>query len=713
MNHVHLTEREARDCLSLELKTIDLLFGGVELTGKSVYVDPIGELEENIQSVYDELNGTRENINARGIIMPLDYISHTFQLNKLERDLLLLAVGVVMDQKIAHQVRSTDHEAPPLAVTWKVYNHVFGATVDDSMSLHRALSRTGPLLSNSLLLNINNYTYRRTTGDYEINPRLLEFLNGFGSIKNELSQLLSPSQFHGLLQDLPLTDDKKTELHALSGRLEFLNNANETFLLVFQGENGTGRRDTANTIFRKIGFNLLELDLGTLLFDRTHEYRTILSDIILECQLLNAGLAISVGEILEDPSIEMDVVLRTLYRILPEVPGGVVIYSGKKIRLPQFLIESFHHNLFEIDFPAPDHRFRARLWSTYLNDFDIPDPSLNARILADRYHFTHTQIRNVAHLARNRSAIQGEATIEILLDGCRAESRHNLSRLARKIEKHFTWEDLILPEDHIDRLKELSLHLKHRETVYDTIGFASHGTAGRGLNVLFTGPSGTGKTMAASIIAGETGLELYRIDLATVVSKYIGDTEKNLSRIFHEAKNSNAILFFDEADALFGKRSEVKDARDRYANVEVAYLLQKMEEYEGMTILATNLGGNMDDAFRRRLHFIINFPPPDKPTSKRLWMAAFPPNAPLADDIDYDFLGNEIEFTGGNIKSTALNAAFFAAEDAEKENTEIRISMKHIIQSVRREYQKLGRPFSRNYFKKYYDLAMGEKTEEQ
>jgi SpoVK/Ycf46/Vps4 family AAA+-type ATPase len=234
--------------------------------------------------------------------------------------------------------------------------------------------------------------------------------------------------------------------------------------------------------------------------------------------------------------------------------------------------------------------------------------------------------------------------------------------------------------------------------VYIDWGFDKKLSLGKGLNVLFSGPSGTGKTMAAEIIAKDARLDLYKIDLSSVVSKYIGETEKNLNKIFNEAETSNAILFFDEADALFGKRSEVKDAHDRYANIEIGYLLQKMEEYEGIVILATNLNGNIDDAFLRRMQFVIEFPFPDEKLRLQIWNRIFPKDAPLAEDINYKFFSERLKLAGGNIKNVALAAAFQAAEES------CEIGMRQIMHATKREYQKIGKPFLRVDFEPYYKL---------
>ena len=218
----------------------------------------------------------------------------------------------------------------------------------------------------------------------------------------------------------------------------------------------------------------------------------------------------------------------------------------------------------------------------------------------------------------------------------------------------------------------------------------------------FQDTSGTGKTMAAEIMANELMLELYKIDLSQIVSKYIGETEKNLSKIFHEAETSNAILFFDEADALFGKRSEVKDAHDRYANIEVGYLLQKMEEYEGITILATNLKKNIDEAFVRRMRFIVDFPVPDEKQREQIWRIIFPAATPVSKEMDYGYLSERLEITGGNIKNIALSAAFYAARESSERNSNI--NMRHTMLAAKRELQKMGKLCMKEDFGEYYEF---------
>jgi SpoVK/Ycf46/Vps4 family AAA+-type ATPase len=306
------------------------------------------------------------------------------------------------------------------------------------------------------------------------------------------------------------------------------------------------------------------------------------------------------------------------------------------------------------------------------------DPDRACERLAEQFGLGPGAIGAVA--AANPSADEAA-----LWAACREAAGRPLDGLAERVEPRFGWDDIVLPAGIADELQAVAAQVRHRAAVYGRGGFGRRLVRGRGVTALFAGPSGTGKTMAAEIIARDLRLDLCRIDLSGVVSKYIGETEKNLKRLFEAAEGGGAVLFFDEADALFGKRSEVKDSHDRYANIEISYLLQRMEAYSGLAVLATNMKTHLDPAFLRRLRFVIDFPFPDVEQRRGIWARAFPPETET-DGLDLSALAR-LEVAGGNIAVIAVNAAFLAAA----EGTPVR--MAHLARAARAEFRKLDKEF--------------------
>jgi ATP-dependent 26S proteasome regulatory subunit len=369
-------------------------------------------------------------------------------------------------------------------------------------------------------------------------------------------------------------------------------------------------------------------------------------------------------------------------------PDGVII-AGPAVWLPRGRVSSGNDRIRAVRltwraFLMPAYAQRRVLWQRALG-VDVSPDILEA--LASYFFLTSGQIQDAAATAQDLASrsLDSRQLSETLFAAARAHSNPRLSSLANKIETRFTWQDIILPADQLALLGEIISTVRLRPQVLEAWGVGEKLVSSRGVTVLFAGPPGTGKTMAAEIIAAELGLDLYKIDLSTMISKYIGETEKNLERTFSEAASSNAILFFDEADALFGKRSEVHDSHDRYANIEISYLLQRMEAYDGVTILATNLRANLDEAFTRRLQFAVDFPFPDEADRLRIWQALFPPGVPTSLDLDLPLLARRYKIAGGNIRNILVGAAYLAAADGG------RVTMSHLQHSVRRELQKMGK----------------------
>ena len=344
----------------------------------------------------------------------------------------------------------------------------------------------------------------------------------------------------------------------------------------------------------------------------------------------------------------------------------------------------------ELSPPTPQEQYQ--LWQTHLG---ATATQLNGHIdqLVTYFNLTAPAIQTVCNQVKGmsnnlKSKIQNPKfdVSDLLWQTCRSQAKPVLGELAQPISSAATWDDLVLPEAEFQVLKTIAAHVRQRSMVYHQWGFAQRGGRGLGISALFAGASGTGKTLAAETLANELNLDLYKIDLSMVVSKYIGETEKNLRRIFDGAEKGGAILLFDEADALFGKRSEVKDARDRYANMEVAYLLQRIEAYRGLAILTTNLKASIDQAFLRRIRFVVQFPFPDAAQREMIWRCSFPKQMPFG-ELNFRTLA-KLNLAGGNIRNIALNAAFLAADAGES------VSMAHILQAAQSEYIKLERPLT-------------------
>jgi hypothetical protein len=338
----------------------------------------------------------------------------------------------------------------------------------------------------------------------------------------------------------------------------------------------------------------------------------------------------------------------------------------------------------EVAKPTPVEQESA--WHGLLGD----DAGNSPALLAGQFDLSVPVIREIARQAQ--ASTTGDAPLHrALWQGALAAARPRLDALAQRIEPKATWDDLVLPEADMALLRQIAAQVGSRSTVYDTWGFREKTSRGLGISALFCGESGTGKTMAAEVLAGHLELHVHRIDLSAVVSKYIGQTEKNLRRLFDAAEDGGAVLFFDEADALFGKRSEVKDSHDRYANIEVNYLLQRMEAYRGLAILATNMKSALDAAFLRRLRFIVTFPFPGVAERRLIWQKVFPPKTPTS-GLDFDRLAR-LNVTGGHVHNIAMNAAFLAAQGGTP------VTMPIVLTAARTEFRKLEKPINEADFR--------------
>lgn len=453
--------------------------------------------------------------------------------------------------------------------------------------------------------------------------------------------------------------------------------------LHFHGQRGSGRRRTAVALASAVGSRLLCVDLRRAL------HADIGGEEALRLACREAWLQGAVLYVDEADALLVDEALPQRRRMLEQLAAqaGISILAGTQ---PRVADAGAALGVVSVRFATPNALARSQCWRAELAREGLTAGADTLVTIGQRFRLIPGQIAEAVMSLRHdaRAGDASETSVAVSLSrlgtAARQQCGHRLAALARRIEPVSRWADIVLPDDTLAQLRELCARAMHQQRVLGDWGFGRKLSQGKGINALFSGPSGTGKTMAAEIIANELGLELYKIDLAGVVSKYIGETEKNLDRVFDTAEDANAILLFDEADALFGKRSEVRDSHDRYANLEISYLLQKMEQFEGVAILTTNLRQNLDEAFVRRLAFSVHFPFPDAADRASIWRGIWPDALPLDPDIHFDRLARQFKLAGGNIKNIAVAAAFLAADDDEPVDTS------HLLHAARREYQKMG-----------------------
>jgi ATP-dependent 26S proteasome regulatory subunit len=634
---------------------------------------------------------------AAGKILPLVRLAQLFSLTELDCFALLICAAPELDTRFetlyAYVQNDVTRKRPSADLIFKLYC----ATQEESLAKRRAFSPDAPLLRVPLL-RFSGDPQDRELGllsrPLRSEPRILDYLLDHPGPDERLRSFIHLHRPQRAFANLHLPEALKADLENAGRSM-----ADHGGVVFLNGPKGAGKRSIAEAISHAQRRPLLVADLKLVPTD-TLPTAGAIPFLCREALLQGANLFLRHAEsVLGDDSSRPQ---KNAAFFESLAPNGFIIFVGGDSQLsPPSVPKGCPCLSFAI--PNPDFTHRELLWGEAFQAMGSRvAPGVDYTVLANKFVLTGGEIQNICCEAANRAILRDPADPCIhtsdIETAVRSQSNPGLRRLAQKVNCVHEWTDLVLPPRVVQQLQEVCAAEKYRHVVYSRWGFDRRLAQGKGLNTLFCGPSGTGKTMASGILARELSLDLYKIDLSAVVSKYIGETEKQLSQIFHEARSSNAILFFDEADALFGKRSEVKDAHDRYANVEVAYLLQKMEEYEGIVILATNFRKNMDDAFTRRIHYIVEFPFPDAGLRERIWKGLAPPNAPLAADVNFAFLARQFELTGGNIRNIALAAAFRAAEAGGE------IRMEHFIFATARELQKLGRLPTRAEFREYYDL---------
>ena len=612
----------------------------------------------------DIYNNLKETASAMPAPPAIETLRIMFGLTPFERDILLLCAGIELDSNFAVLCASA-HGDPKK--TYPTFSLAMSALPDPHWS---ALSPQAPLRRWRLIeVGTGNSL---TINPLRIDERVMNYIVGVQHLDERLLDLVEP---------LYITDELVPSHWNLVKRLvSTLSNAATTSSLPALQLVGNGIADKkaiATAAAAKLGMELhalnasfmpvvpAELDALIRLWER--EAALSGSALLLEC----------------DDVDSTDTVRKTaINRFIECMNGPLIITSRRRWPMGQRSIISY-------DVHKPTANEQHHIWKQSLAISSLKLDNVIERLVT-QFSLSASAIRSacdeVSGYTSTEDGYKDNRLEHVLWDTCRVQTRQHMDDLAQRIDPVATWDELVLPRMQKQTLREISVHVKQRAKVYEKWGFATKSSNGLGISALFAGSSGTGKTMAAEVLANELQLDLYRIDLSQVVSKYIGETEKNLRKVFDVAEEGGAILLFDEADALFGKRSEVRDSHDRYANIEVSYLLQRMETYRGLAILTTNMKDAIDPAFLRRIRFIAQFPFPDIDQRAEIWQRIFPANTPT-EGVDMNKLAR-LNVAGGNIHNIALYAAFLAAEAEEP------VQMTHLMQAARAEYVKIEQPLT-------------------
>jgi len=615
----------------------------------------------------DDIEATADAAERAGADPRLRRLARNFRLDEIDVELLLIAMAPDVDARFERLFGYLQDDVSRRRASVGLGLELCGLPLSSAYARSR-LAPGAPLVDECLVL-IEETERPVLTRSLRVPDRVAGHLLG--------SDIPDPVVAALAYECEPATSEEATTL------VRWMHDASPSRLAYIRERPGASGAALASSAFAQVGRPTLALDLERL---RPEDDLPMVAALTArEAGLIGAGVVAGPIEVLIARGLPA-------VRAFSEMPATVILVGARTwdpawARDVPFICEA----------PIPDAAHRAELWRRNLNG-DTP-PGLDLAGTMAQFRLTAEQVHRAARAARMEAhAREVPLDEDELKAGARAQNAAGLERLARRIQPAVGFADLVLPPDAMAQLKELLTRARYREQVLDVWKMGGPSARRRGLTALFAGPSGTGKTMAAEVLAGELGLDLYTVDLATVVDKYVGETEKNLDRIFAEAERVNGVILFDEADALFGKRSEVSDAHDRYANVEVAYLLQRMELFDGIAILATNLRANLDEAFTRRLDSLVDFPEPEEEYRRQLWERSLGTAMPRADDLDLRFLAESFQLAGGAIRNIVVAAAYAAAEHGRP------LSMAHLIRATQREYLKMGRLCVESEFGPYYPL---------
>jgi hypothetical protein len=639
-----------------------------------------------------------EDARAAGVPLPLEIARERFRLTPFETECVLVCLAPEIDARYQKLFGYLNDDVTRKYPTTQLLLATL-CPQDASGRCRRLLLPSAPLFQGGLLGFVDEGAALSQLGRcLRLEPGVAQFLLEDVQADFELQPVWLYREYPALAEGLWADGNVGRLDQALRAYLATPVAERERLVIALSGRAGSGRRQAVEAACAGNGLGLIPIDCRRLL--RQPRPDELLAKAFRDSLLHAAPLLLAHFEaVLEDR--ERGPELRFALERNLEERGWIVFLSFEgENALPGWFAR---HHFIEINFPEPSQTDRRARWMGLLTThagLAAETAGLIAEALSAKFRMTVGQTAQAFQRASQNVPQHSPPDMwSALLHRHAAQvCTPQLGELAQRLKPLYRWNQLVLPARQMELVRFIARHVQYRRQVMEEWRFETLRSRGRGCAALFSGPSGTGKTMAAEVVANELQMDIYRIDLAGVVSKYIGETEKNLARIFREAEHSDAILFFDEADALFGKRSEVKDAHDRYANIEINYLLQQIENYEGLAILATNLRQHLDEAFLRRIHIVVEFPMPSVEHRLRIWRQSFPPEAPLAPDVDFQFMARQFDFAGGNIANVCLSAALLAAEQGGP------IAMRHVIQATRRELEKVGKRSAPDEFGPYANV---------
>ncbi len=647
----------------------------------------LAELDQAIAARAEAIEARLARSRDDGQPMPFDHLRATFGLSATEQRALAVLVAVETSQRLRQLMRYLVNEANRVHADVGLLELLVYSARETRDRLVYELGPDAPLFRYRLLEPVG-----RAQGDdapwllraMRVNRRVLELLHGAVRLDREIARVAELIESPPSSDTLLIDDTLKTEVtELLRAAVTAAASATTAPAVVLSGNEGAGRKSLICGAARLLGFAVLRVRCSDLPRDPT-QLETLSRALVREALLFRAvPMFEDIQALAPDPTRELTDRARMIDNAaLASFHGPVAATCPRMDARPV----SLRRGIVVRDVPLPPEWHRAELWRRALAE---QAPDLDFDRAAARYPITGGLIQRAAASASALALARGEAVTDADIHaGLRSALDVKLSTLGVRVTWRQTWDDLVLPDDSISEVREFIARVRHRRRVYDEWGFKRKLAKGLGLSALFSGPPGTGKTMVAGIIADELNLDLYQIDLSRIVSKYVGETEKNLANLFDAAEAGHAILLFDEADSLFAKRTEVQSSVNRYANLEVNYLLQRMEAFNGITILTTNLDSSIDDAFRRRLSFRVNFPMPEPEDRERLWKSMLPSEAQVDGEVDFELLSDKYEMSGGYIRNAVLRAAFLAADEDSA------ITMGHLRRAANLEYVAMGKVIS-------------------